>query len=94
MHKATSAYVRIHGTKGTIEIGWQASRCKKVSDSEWTVFGRGYDKISAFAAQLTDFGAVVQGRESGLIGDDDALASVTVIDRAYQSQKEERWVAI
>ncbi|MCA8948967.1 MAG: Gfo/Idh/MocA family oxidoreductase [Planctomycetes bacterium] len=94
VHKATPAYVRIHGTAGTIEIGWQESRCQRVGDAEWRVFGHGYDKVAAFAAQLDDFAAVVRGERAGIIGDDDALASVTVIERAYESQRAERWLAI
>ena len=94
VHKETTAYVRIHGTAGTIEIGWQGSRRKKVTDSDWQRFGDGYDKIAAFAAQLADFAAVIHGEGAGLIDDDDALASVVVIDRAYESQRQERWMTI
>ena len=93
MHKETPAYVRIHGTRGTVEIGWQQSRCKQVG-GEWQVFGAGYDKVAAFAAQLANFAAVVAGREAPVIGEADALASVVVVDAAYRSQREERWLAV
>lgn len=94
MHKETPAYVRIHGTRGTIEIGWQQSRCKTVGCQDWRVFGRGYDKIAAFAAQLANFASMVRGTAIPVIGDDDALASVAVVDTAYRSQREERWLPI
>lgn len=94
VHKATAAYVRIHGTRGTIEIGWQESRCQEVQSAEWHRFGDGYDKVSAFAAQLGDFATVARTGAPGNIDDDDALASVAVIERAYESQREERWLPI
>jgi predicted dehydrogenase len=94
MHKETLAYVRIHGTRGTIEIGWQQSRCKATGTSEWQVFGNGYDKVAAFAAQLANFAGVLNDRETAVIDDADALASVVVVDCAYRSQREERWLPV
>lgn len=94
MHKETPAYVRLHGTRGTIEIGWQQSRCKAVGAPDWQVFGKGYDKVAAFAAQLANFAAVLADREQPVIGDEDALASVVVVDTAYRSQQQERWLPI
>tara|TARA_R110002072_G_scaffold228234_14_gene385487 strand:- start:33342 stop:34331 length:990 start_codon:yes stop_codon:yes gene_type:complete len=93
IRKETDAYVRIHGTKGTLEIGWRGSRWK-TSDGEWQEFGGGYDKIAAFQAQLENFVACVQGDGEPVIGDTDAMASVVVIDCAYQSAQQERWVSI
>lgn len=93
VHKETDAYVRLHGNRGTLEIGWKASRYKPVGGS-WETFGQGYDKVAAFAAQLADFaGCIAEGRP-GIIGDADALASVVVVDCAYKSAAEERWIAV
>lgn len=94
VHKETAAYVRIHGTRGTLEIGWRQSRHKALGATDWTVFGHGYDKIAAFAAQLANFADVLRGAAIPHIGDDDALASVVVVDTAYRSQREERWLPI
>lgn len=94
LFKETSAYVRLHGDAGTIEIGWQQSRYKRRGDAEWTVFGNGYDKVAAFAAQLQDFAALAAGGQHPVIGDDDALASVAVIDCAYRSAAAERWLDV
>lgn len=93
IHKETDAYVRIHGTKGTLEIGWRGSRWKP-SNEEWRSFGDGYDKITAFQKQLENFVAGVQGNATPVIDDTDALASVVVIDCAYRAAKEERWITI
>ena len=93
LFKETPAYVRVHGDAGTLEIGWQQSRCKRRDDSQWTVFGNGYDKVAAFAAQLADFAYAIDGG-TPVIGDADALASVAVIDTAYRSAQEERWLPV
>lgn len=93
IRKETDAYVRLHGTEGTLEIGWRRSRWK-TSDGEWQDFGNGYDKIAAFQAQLENFVACITDDTAAVIVATDALASVVVIDCAYQSAQEERWVTI
>ncbi|MBL8736562.1 MAG: hypothetical protein JNL12_09065, partial [Planctomycetes bacterium] len=43
---------------------------------------------------LADFAACIQHGAPGVIGDADALASVVVVDCAYQSAAAERWIAV
>ena len=93
VRKETDAYVRIHGTQGTLEIGWRGSRWKS-TDGEWQAFGSGYDKIAAFQSQLQNFVASITTEARPVINDTDAMASVVVIDCAYQSAQQERWIAI
>lgn len=93
MHKETDAYVRIHGTRGTIEIGWRGSRTKQLG-AAWQPFGSGYDKVAAFAGQLRNFAACIRGEAAPWIDDDDALASVVVVDCAYRSAAAERWLPV
>lgn len=93
VHKETDHYVRVHGTRGVLEVGWRGSRCKPAGGG-WRAFGHGYDKIQAFAAQLQNFAGVVRGDEAPVIGDADALASVVVIDTAYRSAAEQRWLPV
>lgn len=93
LFKETPAYVRVHGSLGTIEIGWQQSRCKRVGEPQWTPLGKGYDKIAAFAAQLRDFAANIRGAQP-TIDDSDALASVAVIEAAYRSATQSRWITL
>lgn len=93
VHKETDAYVRIHGTRGVIEVGWRGSRFK-TAGAAWQSFGAGYDKVAAFAAQLANFAGAVRGDERAVIDDADAMASVVVVDCAYRSAREERWVQV
>jgi predicted dehydrogenase len=92
LHKVTASYVRLHGSLGTIEIGWRQSRWK-ARDGQWQPFGSGYDKVAAFAAQLADFAASVHGARPA-IDAADALASVVVIDCAYRAASLGTWVDV
>lgn len=91
LHKELPAYVSLHGSEGSIEVGWRVSRFKRQGDKEWTVFGNGYDKISSFAAQLQDLANALHNGASPVINEIDALASVQVIDAAYHSASEHKW---
>lgn len=93
VHKETDSYVRIHGTRGVVEVGWKASRWKSVG-GDWRRFGDGYDKVAAFAGQLADFVAAAADGAQPVIGDADALASVAVVDCAYRSAAESRWIDV
>ena len=93
VHKQTDAYVRLIGTGGTVEIGWRGSRWK-TTDGDWQAFGQGYDKVTAFRSQLQNFVASCLGDAAPVIDDTDARASVVVIDCAYQSAREERWIRV
>jgi predicted dehydrogenase len=87
-------YVRILGTHGIVELGWQQSRYRQVTSPDWVVFGRGYSKLDAMGAQVRNFVAAVRGEEPLLITSSDAIASVEVVDAAYRSMSERRWVAV
>jgi predicted dehydrogenase len=91
LHKEDPTYVRLHGSRGALEIGWRVSRCKRAGEADWTAFGSGYDKVAAFAAQLDDFAAAIRGERAPVITDADAIASVQVIEAAYRSAVAHRW---
>lgn len=94
LHKEVPYYVRLYGSRGILEVGWQGSRHKREGDRAWTGFGSGYDKVDAFRAQLADFAAVIAGTVLARITAADALASVQVIEAAYRSARERRWQEI
>ena len=93
VHKQTDAYVRVHGTRGALEVGWQGSRYK-TDGGDWQAFGEGYDKVTAFRSQLQNFFACARGEAEPVIDDTDARASVVVIERAYKAARQERWVEV
>lgn len=91
IEKAKPYFISIYGSKGTLHIGWRESKYKLHCNSEWVVYGKGYDKIEAFAAKLGNFAGAVSGNETLLTNIDDALASVAAIDAAYRSLETGRW---
>ncbi|HBJ35506.1 MAG TPA: gfo/Idh/MocA family oxidoreductase [Planctomycetaceae bacterium] len=94
INKQTPWYVSVYGTAGTALVGWGESKYKRNVDREWTVFGSGYQKIQAFTDQLKNFCNAILGTERLLISYEDAIASVEVIDHAYESLRNDHWVSI
>lgn len=93
INKELDWYITIHGSRGTVQVGWKQSRVKPLG-GEWTVFGNGYDKVQAFTAQVTNFARAIRGEEPLLITADDAIASVEVIEAAYRSMRAAPWTGV
>jgi predicted dehydrogenase len=94
INKQTPWYVSLYGSQGTVLVGWKESKYKRSTDSDWTVFGSGYDKVQAFTSQLNNFCNALRGIEPLLITSQDALASADAIDKAYESMRNDGWVAV
>jgi len=93
INKELDWYLNVHGSRGTLQVGWKQSRYKQL-DGDWIVFGSGYHKIEAFRAQLTNFARAIRGREPLVITIDDAIASVDVIEAAYRSLRATPWIGV
>ena len=91
INKERDSYIRVYGSHGIVHVGWGASRYRQLSSPDWIVFGCGYDKIAAFRAQLLNFCNNIRRGETLLISPEDAVASVEVIQAAYQALKKSRW---
>jgi len=94
INKELDSYVKIYGSRGTISIGWKESKYRQSSSPDWVVFGKGYDKIQAFRSQLTNFVRAINGEEPLLVGPEDALASVEVIETAKVALSQEHWLSV
>ncbi len=94
INKEQDAYLTIHGSAGTLQVGWKESKYRLHSDAAWTVFGKGYDKVQAFRSQLTNFARAIRSEEQLLITSEDALASVAVVKAAYRSMGHSHWTAV
>lgn len=94
INKQTPWYASIYGTQGTVLVGWKESKYKRSVDTDWTVFGRGYDKVQAFTSQLNNFCNAIHGIEPLLITSEDAIASSEAIQKAYESLQKDDWVTI
>ncbi len=91
INKELPNFISIYGTNGTLHVGWRESKYKLNSNPDWTVFGKGYDKVQAFRSKLENFRNAILGTEELLIKPADALASVEVIEAAYKSLNQNLW---
>jgi predicted dehydrogenase len=94
INKELESYINIYGTHGAISVGWKESKYRQSSGRDWIVFGKGYDKLQAFGAQIDNFAAAIRGEEALLITAEDALASVEVIEAAYADMRRSHWVPV
>ena len=91
INKELPNFISVYGTNGTLYIGWRESKYKLNSSPDWTIFGKGYDKVQAFRAKIENFRNAILGKEELLIQPSDALASVEVIEAAYKSLNQNLW---
>jgi predicted dehydrogenase len=91
--KRLEDFLRIHGSDGTLRVGWQGSYYAR-HGAPWVRFGDGYDKLQAFTAQLRNFVGALRGEETLRVTAEDGLASVRVIEAAYRSLKASRFVPV
>lgn len=91
INKELPYFISIYGSNGTLHIGWRESKYKLNSSPDWTVFGRGYDKVASFRGKVENFANALRGKEDLFIKPSDALASVQVIDAAYRSMNQNLW---
>jgi predicted dehydrogenase len=94
INKELESYLRIYGSAGTISVGWKESRYLAPGSREWTVFGKGYDKVQAFRSQIENFSKALRGQQPLLLSAEDALASAYVVEAGYASLRDSRWVPI
>lgn len=91
INKELPYFISIYGTNGTLHIGWRESKYKVNSNADWTVFGKGYDKVASFRGKIENFAGALRGDEELYIKPEDALASVHVIEAAYKSLRQNLW---
>ena len=90
----SDSFVRLHGSLGSLEIGWKQSRYRCSLDSEWTVLGTGYNKGQAFLNQIKDFCESILEEKELRVNEQDMLASVDVIEAGYHSLHSGDWVSV
>ena len=91
INKELPYFISIYGTNGTLHIGWRESKYKLNTSPDWTVFGKGYDKVASFKGKIENFAGALRDNEDLFIKPADALASVQVIEAAYKSLKQNLW---
>ena len=94
INKELDSYINIYGSQGTISVGWRESKYRQHSARDWVVFGRGYNKLQAFASQIDNFVGAIRGEEALRVSAEDALASVEAVEAAYAALRDSHWVSV
>lgn len=94
LNKQLPRYVSIYGALGTVIVGWKESKYRRSSDDDWICFGSGYNKVQAFRDQIANFTGAINGQESLVLQPEDALASVRVVEAAYEALRKNEWVPV
>jgi predicted dehydrogenase len=88
------SYLDIYGAQGSISIGWKNSSHLDLSCGKSVPFGNGYSKVQAFRSQIENFSRAIRGEEPLLITGEDAIASVCIIESAYESLCQNQWTPV
>lgn len=94
INKELESYINIYGSQGTISVGWRESKYRQHSARDWVVFGKGYNKLQAFASQIDNFVGAIRGEELLRVSAEDALASVEAVEAAYAALRDSHWVTV
>jgi predicted dehydrogenase len=86
------SYVTVHGSRGTIEVGWATTRMKLVGQ-DWKQIGGAYDKTDAHRRMLTAFmqAASSNGLREPWISTVECLRTVAAVETAYRSIHSGGW---
>ncbi|MBI3782397.1 MAG: Gfo/Idh/MocA family oxidoreductase [Deltaproteobacteria bacterium] len=84
------AYVSVRGTRGTVEIGWQSSRIKRVA-GDWLGLGGAYSKIDAHQRMHATFLEAVAHRGAPWISPAECVNVVSTVEAAYRSVRSGEW---
>jgi predicted dehydrogenase len=88
------SFAAVHGTAGSIKVGWSESTQWEPGGGEWTSFGSGYSKMEALRLNVEDFAAASRGHGPMRISTADVIASVSVIDAAYKAISTGQWIGV
>ena len=93
MNNVHSHFISVYGSEGTLLVGWDESKYRS-NDSDWTVFGSGYDEVAAFRSQILNFVETIYGDQELAVSHEDALASVSTIETGYEALRTDKWHAV
>ena len=91
-------YLVVHGTEGTLRVGWTGGQVRKHGEREWTPFGSGYDKARAFARQLEAIREFLGHGDSVGINAErrfgTGIEALEFIEAAYRSWRDGSWEVV
>jgi len=88
------AYLEVCGTKGRIIYEyWGPFRMKLAGDKDWRILPIRRDINHRFEDELKNFISIIEGKKSEGPGVEDGVRASEVIDSAYLSVKDKKWVS-
>lgn len=93
MQKPLENYIQVHGSKGTVCVGWKDSKYR-IGNGDWISFGKGYDKVRAFMNQISNFARAIRGESRLRVTAEDGVASVRAVEAAYKALRDEPWTRV
>lgn len=83
-------YLVVHGTDGTVRVGWEGGSWRRHGGTEWHGFGSGYDGTDAFRRQFVAFREWVRtGRPVERLAD--PALRLAFIESVYRASKSSTW---
>jgi len=87
-------YVMVHGTKGSIDLGWRQSRLRVAGTEPRPLLAGVYDRHESHVSMMRAFVDVVAGARTPWISPGDCLRTVAAVDASYRSLRSGGWVAV
>lgn len=87
-------YLMIHGTQGSIDVGWRQSRLRLHGREPRPLDGGLYDKHRSHVAMMQAFVDVVSGTARPWISPVECLRTVSAVEAAYRSLRSGTWESV
>jgi predicted dehydrogenase len=87
-------YVMIHGTEGSIDIGWRQSRVRLRGRAPRPLAAGVYDKHASHVAMMEAFVGVLAGKRRPWISPGECLRTVAAVEASYHSLRSGSWVPV
>lgn len=94
LHKPVDDYITIHGSEGSLSIGWKGSGYHVRNQQNRIDYGTGYNKREAFIRQHRHFADCISGNTAPIINMADGVRVMQIIEASYQSMNESRWISV
>jgi predicted dehydrogenase len=87
-------YVMVHGTAGSIDIGWRGSRLRRHGRAPRPLDAGVYDKHACYVVMMRAFVGVLSGTRSPWITPGECLRTVAAVEASYHSLRSGGWVPV
>ena len=87
-------YLMIHGTEGSIDVGWRQSRLRVIGQEPRRLPVGVYDRHASHVTMMNAFLEVVSGKRRPWISPGECLRTVAAVEASYHSLRSGGWVPV